>query len=73
MNNQRLDFDPSNYQNVSKKTISSKYANNTLVTCHFSIKKIKKLKKKSVFGGLTPPLASLSGSHSQTPNFFLKK
>jgi hypothetical protein len=33
---------PPNYQKVLKKPILSKYAYNTTVTCHFSIKKRKK-------------------------------
>jgi hypothetical protein len=36
-NCQRLDFDPSNYQKVSKRLIVSKYTYNTPITCHFSI------------------------------------
>jgi len=45
-NCQRLDSSLPNYQNVSKKSILSKYAYNIPVTCNFSIKKIifKKLK-----------------------------
>jgi hypothetical protein len=44
-NYQRLDYSPSNYQNVLKMLILSKYAYNTSATCHFSIKKIKKINK----------------------------
>jgi hypothetical protein len=43
-NCQHLDVDPPNYQKVSNMPILSKYAYNTFVTCHFSIK--KKNKKK---------------------------
>jgi hypothetical protein len=39
-NYQRLDSSLPNYQNVSKKSILSKYAYNIPVTCNFSIKKI---------------------------------
>jgi hypothetical protein len=37
-NYQRLDSDPLNYQNISKRSILSKHAFNALDTCHFSIK-----------------------------------
>jgi hypothetical protein len=38
-NYQSLDSGPQNYQKVSKRQLLSKYAYNTLATCHFSIKK----------------------------------
>jgi hypothetical protein len=41
-----LDSVPQLSKSFLKKIILSKYAYNTTVTCHFSIKKIKKRKKK---------------------------